>query len=61
VSGAQVAAGAANGRTDGRGWFRLDGVAAGRVRVTASDGARHAADEVEVRADDESRVELTLR
>jgi hypothetical protein len=61
VSGAHVAAGAANGRTDARGFFRLDGVVPGRLHVTASEGARRAGEDVEVRADDESRVELTLR
>jgi len=61
VPGALVSAGAANCRTDGRGGFRLDGVAAGRARVQASDGGRRATEEVEVRADEESRVELTLR
>jgi hypothetical protein len=60
VPGAQITAGAANGRTDSRGEFRLDGVAAGRVRVAASESGRRAAEEVDVRAGEESRVELTL-
>lgn len=48
-------------RTFRDGTFRVDGVAAGRVRVTADKGGLSNAEEVEVRAGDESRVELRLR
>jgi hypothetical protein len=57
LAGAQISAGAANCRTDGRGEFRLEGVAPGRVPLLVN-GRR--ADEVEVRADEESRVDLTI-
>jgi hypothetical protein len=61
VVGARVTVGPLRARSDGRGEFRLDGVAAGRVRVEAEEGGRRASDEVEVRADDESHVELRLK
>lgn len=60
VADAEVAAGAVRGRSDRDGNFRLAGVAPGRVRVTAGKGGQVAQEEVEVRADDESRVELRL-
>jgi hypothetical protein len=56
-----VSCGTAHGRTDGRGEFRLDGVAPGALRVEVRRGDLHADAEVEVRADDETRVELRLR
>jgi protocatechuate 3,4-dioxygenase beta subunit len=49
------------GRTDRDGQFRIEGVAAGRVRVSAEASGAAAAEEVDVRADDESRVELRAR
>ncbi|MGZ3444024.1 MAG: carboxypeptidase-like regulatory domain-containing protein, partial [Polyangia bacterium] len=48
-------------RSDRDGNFRVEGVAAGRARVTAEKGGAVAAEEVEVRAGDESRIELRLR
>ena len=54
-------AGGQRGRTDRDGNFRVDGVAPGRVRVTVDKAGASAADDVEVRGGDESRVELRLR
>jgi hypothetical protein len=61
VAGAQITAGAARARSDSRGEFRLEGVAPGRVRVGASEGGRRGFEEVEVRGDEESRTEITIR
>jgi protocatechuate 3,4-dioxygenase beta subunit len=61
AAGAEVGAGAARTVSDARGQFRLDGVAAGQVRVRADRAGLHADEDVEVRANDESRVELRLR
>jgi protocatechuate 3,4-dioxygenase beta subunit len=61
VPNAAVSAGAAHGRTDGRGDFSLEGVAPGRVGVHADAGGRHAVEEVDVRSGEDSRVELRLR
>jgi hypothetical protein len=61
VVAASVACGAARARTDGRGEFRFDGVAPGRARVEVHRGDLRAEEEVEVRAEDESRLELRLR
>jgi protocatechuate 3,4-dioxygenase beta subunit len=58
---AAVAVGPAHTRTDREGNFRVDGVAPGRVRVTAEKGGATETEEAEVRAGDESRVELRLR
>jgi protocatechuate 3,4-dioxygenase beta subunit len=49
------------GRTDRDGQFRIDGVAAGRVHVSAEPTGAAAAEDLDVRADDESRVELQAR
>jgi protocatechuate 3,4-dioxygenase beta subunit len=54
--GARLAA-----RSDRDGDFRVDGVAAGRARVSVEHEGAVAAEDVDVRADDESRVELRLR
>ncbi|HZS39919.1 MAG TPA: carboxypeptidase-like regulatory domain-containing protein [Polyangia bacterium] len=59
LPGAGSGAGA-RGRSDARGEFRLDGLPSGRLRVRAEFGGRRAEELVEVRADDESRVELRL-
>jgi len=62
VADAAVAVGALRARTDRDGNFRIDGVLPGTARVVADKpGAGVAADDVEVRAGDESRVELRLR
>ena len=61
VSDAAIVAGAAHARTNREGNFRVDGVASGRVRVSAQKDGAGAADDVEVRAGDESRVDLRLR
>ncbi|HEY2745987.1 MAG TPA: carboxypeptidase-like regulatory domain-containing protein, partial [Polyangia bacterium] len=61
VADAAVSVGAARTRSDREGNFRVDGVAPGRVRVTAEKGGATGADDAEVRAGDESRVELRLR
>ena len=61
VADAAIVAGAAHARTDCEGNFRVDGVASGRVRVSAQKDGAGAADDVEVRAGDESRVDLRLR
>ena len=59
--GVAVSVGAQRAHTNRDGEFRVDGVAAGRVRVSAEKGGVGAAEEVDVRAGDESRVELRLR
>ncbi|MGH8324749.1 MAG: carboxypeptidase-like regulatory domain-containing protein, partial [Steroidobacteraceae bacterium] len=61
VADAAVVVTGQRARTNHDGDFRVDGVAAGRLRVTAGKGGAVAAEEVEVRAGDESRVELRLR
>ena len=62
VADATVAVGAIRARTDRDGNFRIDGVMPGTARVVAEKaGSGVAADDVEVRAGDESRVELRLR
>jgi protocatechuate 3,4-dioxygenase beta subunit len=61
VADAAVAVGPLRARSDRDGAFRVDGVAAGSVRVTADKGGLVASDDVEVRAGDESRIELRLR
>jgi len=61
VAGAEVAAGPAHARSDARGEFRLDGVAPGAARVTASAAGQRGDQSVEVRSDEESRVEITVR
>jgi protocatechuate 3,4-dioxygenase beta subunit len=61
VADAAVTAGGLRARSDRDGNFRLDSVAAGRVRVLVEKGGVSAGDDVEVRASDESRVELRLR
>lgn len=48
-------------RTARDGAFRVDGVPPGRARVGADKGALAASDDVDVRAGEESRVELRLR
>ncbi|HXU71586.1 MAG TPA: carboxypeptidase regulatory-like domain-containing protein [Polyangia bacterium] len=59
--GALVAVGTARVHCDREGGFRVDGLAPGRVRVTAEKEGATAADDAEVRAGDEARVELRLR
>lgn len=59
--GAKVSCGGVEGRTDARGEFRLDGVPAGRHAVQATLGALEGADEVSVRAADETEVALRIR
>ena len=61
VADAIVAAGGLRARTDRDGNFRVDGVPPGRARVTAEKAGASAADDVEVRGGEESRVELRLR
>jgi protocatechuate 3,4-dioxygenase beta subunit len=61
VADAVVAVGALRARSDRDGNFRIGGVAAGRARVTAEKSGAVAAEEIDVRAGDESRVELRLR
>jgi hypothetical protein len=61
VEGVEVTAGGARGRSDARGQFRLEGVSAGRVAVTAEKAGQSVTDEVEVREADQSRVDLILR
>jgi protocatechuate 3,4-dioxygenase beta subunit len=48
-------------RSDRDGNFRIDGVPPGRVRISAEHDGTSAAEDLDVRADDESRVELRLR
>jgi len=66
VAGAAVSVAAGGGavlraRSDRDGNFRVDGVAPGRARVVAESGGASAGDDVDVRAGDESRIELRLR
>jgi protocatechuate 3,4-dioxygenase beta subunit len=61
VVGVTVAVGTLRGRTDRDGNFRVEGVPPGRVRVAVDKGGSTAADDIEVRASDESRVDLKLR
>jgi hypothetical protein len=61
VVDAAIAVAGLRARTDRDGAFRVDGVPAGRLRVTATSAGGAGAEEVEVRANDESRVELRLR
>lgn len=62
VADAAVAVGTLRARTDRDGNFRIDGVLPGAARVVAEKpGSGVAADDVEVRAGDESRVDLRLR
>jgi hypothetical protein len=62
VADAAVAAGALRARTDRDGNFRIDGVLPGRTRVVAEKrGTGVAADDLDVNAGEESRVELRLR
>jgi hypothetical protein len=61
VADTAVAVGALRARSDRDGNFRFDGVAPGRARVTAEKAGTVATDDVEVRAGDESRIELRLR
>ncbi len=61
VADAAVTVGVVRARSDRDGNFRVDGVAPGRVHVTAEKGGSAGADDAEVRAGDESRVELRLR
>lgn len=56
-----VGAGGLRGRTDRDGMFRVDGVPPGRARVVAEKDRAAGSEEVEVRAGDESRVELRVR
>jgi len=59
---ATVTVGSLHARTDRDGNFRLDGVTPGTAHVVAEKaGSGAAADDVEVRAGDESRLELRLR
>jgi hypothetical protein len=60
VAGVTITAGSSVVRSDADGNFRLDGVAPGRVRVHSDRGALTAVEEVEVRPNDESRIELRL-
>jgi len=60
VAGADVTTSSAHTRTDARGDYHLDGVAPGRVTVRAESAAHGAADEIEVRSGDESRLDLRL-
>jgi protocatechuate 3,4-dioxygenase beta subunit len=48
-------------RTDHDGNFHLDGIPPGRFHVTADHDAATAAEDLDIRADDESRIELRLR
>jgi hypothetical protein len=48
-------------RSDREGQFRVDGVAAGRARVSMERDGAAAGEDVDVRAGDESRVDLRLR
>jgi protocatechuate 3,4-dioxygenase beta subunit len=48
-------------RSDRDGNFRVDGVPPGRARVSAEHAGATAAEDLDVRADDEARVELRLR
>jgi protocatechuate 3,4-dioxygenase beta subunit len=57
----EVTAGAVRGRTDPHGEFRLDGIAPGRVEVRVESGPRRAAEEIDVREGEESKVDLRLR
>ena len=58
---AVITVGAQRSRSDRDGNFRVESVAAGRVHVTAGKDGASDADDVEVRAGDESRVDLRLR
>ena len=60
LPGVTVSCGVSNGRSDVRGDFRLEGVPPGRCTVEAKAGGRHASEELEVRADEESRLDLRL-
>jgi hypothetical protein len=55
-----VTIGSVRGKTDGRGEFRVDGVAPGDVMLRVDAGGRSVTDRVDVRGGDESRVELRI-
>jgi carboxypeptidase family protein len=61
VADATIGVAGLRARSDRDGVFRLDGVPPGRVRISAEKGALAAAEELDVRAGDESRAELRLR
>ena len=61
VADATVAVAGQRARSDRDGNFRVDGVPPGRARVTAEKSGAVAADDIDIRAGDESRVELRLR
>jgi protocatechuate 3,4-dioxygenase beta subunit len=61
VADALVTVAGQRAHTDREGNFRLDGVPPGRARVTAEKSGITATDEIDIRAADESRVELRLR
>ncbi|HEY1585409.1 MAG TPA: carboxypeptidase-like regulatory domain-containing protein, partial [Polyangia bacterium] len=61
VGDATIGVAGLRARTDRDGNFRVDGVAPGRARVTVDKAGAGAADDVEVRAGEESRLELRLR
>lgn len=61
VGDASVGVAGLRARTDRDGNFRIDGVAPGTTRVTVEKAGTSAGDDVEVRAGEESRVELRLR
>jgi protocatechuate 3,4-dioxygenase beta subunit len=61
VPNASIVLGPLRARTDAHGEFRIDGVAAGAVSVRAEANGHTASDTVEVRAGDESHLDLRLR
>ncbi len=61
LAGAPITCGALHTRTDARGDFRLDGVPPGSATVRLDSGTHHVSETVELRAGDDSRVELRLR
>lgn len=61
LAGALVTVGGLRARTDRDGNFRADGVLPGRVRVAAEQGGASGSEDAEVRAGEETRIELRLR